>query len=232
MRLFKKLRLKLGYLERAQIEQIHEAYLIALSAHRDQKRHTGEPYITHPVAVACILADMRLDYHTIMAALLHDVIEDTPLTKADLAAKFGEVVAELVDGVSKLTQIEFFSRAEAQAENFRKMVLAMARDIRVIIIKLADRLHNMRTLVSLPPEKRRRIAQETLEIFAPIANRLGMHDLAVDLEELSFMAHSPRRYAVLRRAVEQAREVRKKVLTRSVKPCKKGWRRLTCLLVP
>jgi GTP diphosphokinase / guanosine-3',5'-bis(diphosphate) 3'-diphosphatase len=222
MRLFKKLRRKLDYLDAEQIAQIHEAYLTALSAHQGQKRHTGELYISHPVAVACILADMKLDHHTIMAALLHDVIEDTPIIKEDLAAKFGEAVAELVDGVSKLTQIEFFSRAQAQAENFRKMVLAMARDIRVIIIKLADRLHNMRTLSVLPPEKRRRIAKETLEIFAPIAKRLGMHDLSVELAELSFMAYYPQRYSVLRKAVEEARGARKKVLNLVSKTLQEG----------
>ncbi len=222
MRLFKKLRRKLDYLDAAQITQIHEAYLIALTAHQGQKRQTGELYISHPVAVACILADMKLDYHTIMAALLHDVIEDTSLKKEDLASRFGDAVAELVDGVSKLTQIEFFSRAEAQAENFRKMVLAMARDIRVIIIKLADRLHNMRTLASLPPEKRRRVANETLEIFAPIAKRLGMHDLAVELDELSFMAANPHRYSVLRKAVEEARGERRKVLNLVSKTLQEG----------
>ncbi|MBS0350954.1 MAG: HD domain-containing protein, partial [Proteobacteria bacterium] len=212
MRLFKRLRTKLNYLDKTQIDQIHEAFLIALEAHREQKRNTGEPYITHPIAVACILADMKLDAHTLMAALLHDVIEDTAITKQDLATKFGEVVADLVDGVSKLTQIEFFSKAEAQAENFRKMVLAMAKDIRVIIIKLADRLHNMRTLSSLPPEKRRRISQETMEIFAPIARRLGMYDFAIELEELSFMSHNPRRYTILRKVVEESRGERQKVL--------------------
>jgi GTP diphosphokinase / guanosine-3',5'-bis(diphosphate) 3'-diphosphatase len=222
MRLFKKLRKKLDYLEAAQIEGIHEAYLAALAAHQKQKRHTGEPYITHPVAVACILAEMRLDYHTIIAALLHDVIEDTALRKIDLAAKFGDTVAELVDGVSKLTEIEFVSRAQAQADNFRKMVMAMARDIRVIIIKLADRLHNMRTLTTLPLEKRCRIAQETMEIFAPIANRLGMHDLAVELNELGFMARYPRRYNVLRKAVEEARGERKKVLNLVSKTLQEG----------
>ncbi len=222
MPLFKKLRKKLDYLEASQIEQIHEAYQTALISHQNQRRYTGEPYISHPVAVACILADMKLDYHTIMAALLHDVIEDTLVTKEELAAKFGEIVAELVDGVSKLTQIEFFSRAEAQAENFRKMVLAMARDIRVIIIKLTDRLHNMRTLGGLPPEKRRRVAKETLEIFAPIAKRLGMHDISVELEELSFMAYHPRRYQVLRKAVEQARGQRKKVLDLVTKILQEG----------
>lgn len=222
MRLFKRLRRKLDYLDSAQIEQIHEAYLMVLAAHEGQKRHTGEPYITHPIAVACLLADMRMDHHTLMAALLHDVIEDTSISKTDLTTQFGDTVAELVDGVSKLTQIEFVSRAEAQAENFRKMVLAMARDIRVIIIKLADRLHNMRTLASLPPEKRRRIAEETLEIFAPIAKRLGMHDLSVELEELSFMAHNPRRYTVLRKAVEEARGERKKVLNLVNKTLQEG----------
>ena len=141
MRLFNKLRRKVDYLEEAEIEQIHQAWLMALAAHKGQKRHTGEAYITHPLAVACILADLKLDHHTLMAALLHDVIEDTLLSKSDLALKFGDTVAELVDGVSKLTQIEFVSRAEAQAENFRKMTMAMARDIRVILIKLADRLH-------------------------------------------------------------------------------------------
>ena len=149
MRLFKRLRRKLDYFNEEQVEQIHEAYLLALDAHRGQKRRTGEPYISHPVAVACILADMKMDYQTLMAALLHDVIEDTPVEKATIQEKFGEQVANLVDGVSKLTQIEFVSRAEAQAENFRKMVLAMAHDIRIILIKLADRLHNMRTLGSL-----------------------------------------------------------------------------------
>ena len=222
MRLFKKLRRKLDYLDAAQIEQIHAAYITSAAAHQGQKRYTGEPYITHPVAVACILADMKLDHHTIIAALLHDVIEDTLLTKADLSAKFGDIVAELVDGVSKLTQIEFYSRAEAQAENFRKMVLAMAKDIRVIIIKLTDRLHNMRTLVSLPPEKRRRIAKETLEIFAPIAKRLGMHDLSVELEELSFMAYNPHRYQVLKKAVEESRGERKKVLSLVSKTLQEG----------
>ncbi len=222
MPLFKKLRKKLDYLEASQIELIHEAYQTALISHHNQKRYTGEPYISHPVAVACILADMKLDYHTIMAALLHDVIEDTLVTKEELAAKFGDIVAELVDGVSKLTQIEFFSRAEAQAENFRKMVLAMARDIRVIIIKLTDRLHNMRTLGALPPEKRRRIAKETLEIFAPIAKRLGMHDISVELEELSFMSYHPYRYQVLRKAVEQARGQRKKVLDLVTKTLQDG----------
>ncbi|MDF1654719.1 MAG: RelA/SpoT family protein [Coxiellaceae bacterium] len=212
MRLFKKLRRKLGYLDEEQIELIHQAYLTAMDAHRTQKRVTGEPYITHPVEVACILADMRMDYQTIMSALLHDVIEDTPVSKSELAHKFGDQVAELVDGVSKLTQIEFVSRAEMQAENFRKMVLAMAKDIRVILVKLSDRLHNMRTLGSLRPAKRNRIATETLEIYAPIAKRLGMREYSVELEELGFQARYPHRYSVLKEAVRKARGNRKKIL--------------------
>ncbi len=222
MRLFRKLRRKLDYLEREQIEKIHQAYLVALDAHRGQKRRTGEPYITHPVAVACILADMKLDHQSIMAALLHDVIEDTPVEKKDLVEKFGEQVANLVDGVSKLTQIEFVSRAHMQAENFRKMVLAMARDIRVIIVKLADRLHNMRTLGSLPTAKRQRIAKETSEIFAPIAKRLGMRDFSVELEDLGFQAMYPRRYEILKESVRKARGNRKKILNLIEKALREG----------
>lgn len=213
MRLFKKLRRKLSYLSEKQIEQIYHAYLTAAMAHEGQKRFTGDPYITHPVSVACILADIRMDQQSIMAALLHDVIEDTEINKSNLAEEFGEQVAELVDGVSKLTQIEFRTRAEAQAENFRKMVLAMAKDIRVIIVKLADRLHNMRTLEPLRAIKRRRIAQETLDIFAPIANRLGMHSFYVELEELGFQALYPRRHIVLKEAVRKARGNRKEILS-------------------
>ena len=212
MRLFKNLRRKLDYLNANEIEQIHQAYLTALEAHHGQKRRTGEPYITHPMAVAGILADMQMDHQTIMAAILHDVLEDTSVEKGTLEERFGKNVADLVDGVSKLTQIEFVSRAEAQAENFRKMVLAMAKDIRVILVKLADRLHNMRTLGSLPASKRRRIAKETLEIFARVANRLGMRELAVELEELGFQALYPRRYTVLHEAIEKNRGNRKKIL--------------------
>lgn len=225
VRLFKRLRKKLEYLPKEQVKKIHTAYLVAMQAHRGQRRRTGEPYITHPVAVACVLADMQLDAHTIMAALLHDVIEDTGVEKRDLAQEFGEEVADIVDGVSKLTQIEFISRAEAQAENFRKMVLAMARDIRVIIVKLADRLHNMRTLGSMPPDKRHRISKETLEIFAPIAKRLGMRDFSVELEELSFASMYPRRYYVLKEAVYKARGNRKKILALINKTLQEGLER-------
>ncbi len=222
LRLFKRLRRKLDYLDEEQVRQIHQAYLVALEAHRGQRRRTGEPYITHPVSVACIMADMKMDHHSIMAALLHDVIEDTSTEKSDIESQFGEQVAELVDGVSKLTQIEFVSRAQAQAENFRKMVLAMARDIRVILVKLADRLHNMRTLGSLPSSKRHRIAKETLEIFAPIAKRLGMRDFSVELEELGFIAMYPRRYSILKEAVRKARGNRKKILNLIEKTLQEG----------
>ena len=213
MRLFKKLLQKIRYLNDEQIESIRQAYLMAFNAHRNQKRLTGEPYINHPVVVACILSDLKMDYQTVIAALLHDVIEDTLVEKEAIAAKFSEEVAELVDGVSKLTQIEFVSRAEAQAESFRKMVLAMARDIRVIIVKLADRLHNMRTLSSLPAQKRRRIARETLDIFAPIGKRLGMRELSVELEELGFAELYPLRHRALKDVVRKTRGNRKKILT-------------------
>ncbi len=205
MQEFEELREELqNYLEHNQIELIEQAYILAKNAHEGQKRHTGEPYITHPVAVALSLAQMRMDPATIMAAILHDVIEDTPVEKQDLIKQFGREVADLVDGVTKLTQIEFESRAQAQAENFRKMVMAMARDIRVILVKIADRLHNMQTLGTLPPEKRRRIAKETLEIFAPIANRLGMHAFRIEFEDLGFQALYPMRYRILKRAVSNA----------------------------
>lgn len=200
------------YLSSAEISVIEKAYLLGKDAHEGQKRHTGEPYITHPLVVALILAQMRMDPQTIIAAILHDVIEDTPIEKSDLIQHFGKEVADLVDGVTKLTQIEFESRAQAQAENFRKMVMAMARDIRVILVKLADRLHNMRTLECLPPAKRRRIALETLEIFAPIANRLGMHALRIEFEDLGFAALYPLRYRILKEAVSKSLGNRKEII--------------------
>ena len=193
------------YLEIQQIEKCSEAFIFAEKAHRGQMRRSGEPYITHPVAAALILAEMRLDYQTIIATLLHDVVEDTLISTDDLIEQFGEEVSALVDGVTKLTKIKFESRAEAQAENFRKMVLAMVKDIRVIIVKLADRLHNMRTLGVMPYSKRRRIAIETLEIYAPIANRLGMHSIYVGLEDLGFKALYPMRYRAIKSAVEKSR---------------------------
>ena len=193
------------YLPPDQVELVQEAYDFAFQAHDGQRRRSGEPYITHPVAVADLLADLRLDAQTMMAAILHDVMEDTPNTKDEITERFGRDVAELVDGVSKLDQIQFRSRAEAQAESFRKMLLAMVRDIRVIMVKLADRTHNMRTLGAMPPAKRRTIARETLEIYAPIANRLGMHAIKRELEDLGFRALYPRRYKVIETAVKTAR---------------------------
>ncbi len=200
------------YLPADQVALVQHAYLTARDAHEGQSRSSGEPYITHPLAVARILADMRLDHETLMAALLHDVIEDTPVTKEQLAELYGSAVAELVSGVSKLDKLKFRDRKEAQAENFRKMVMAMVQDIRVILIKLADRTHNMRTLGSLRPDKRRRIARETLEIFAPIANRLGIHSIKTELEELGFEALYPMRSRVLRESVKRARGNRKEII--------------------
>jgi guanosine-3',5'-bis(diphosphate) 3'-pyrophosphohydrolase len=184
---------RLTYLDQPNVNQVRRAFLYAEQAHDGQVRRSGEPYVTHPLAVAGILADMRMDHQSLMAAMLHDVIEDTGIEKDAITGQFGETVAELVDGVSKLTQIEFSSRAEAQAENFQKMAMAMADDIRVILVKLADRLHNMRTLGVLSPEKRRRIARETLEIYAPIANRLGMNSIRIELQDLGFHTLYPMR---------------------------------------
>jgi len=193
------------YLEPNQVKEVYRAYLFGAEAHEGQHRLTGEPYIYHPLEVARILANMRMDYNTITAALLHDVIEDTSTAREQLADEFSEEVATLVDGVSKLTQVKFGSKAEAQAENFRKMILAMVKDIRIILIKLADRLHNMRTLGVMRPEKKRRIAKETLEIYAPIANRLGMKTICLELEDLCFESLYPTRHRVLGQAVKQAR---------------------------
>ena len=200
------------YLNAQQVTAVADAYLLAANAHKGQKRRTGEDYITHPLAVARILCDMRMDHESIMAAMLHDVLEDTKTTKAMLTEQFGPAVAELVDGVSKLTQIKFENRAEAQAENFRKMLLAMSRDIRVILVKLADRLHNMRTLGVLPVEKRRRIARETLEIYAPIANRLGMNNFRIEFEDLGFSTLFPLRSRALKESIRKARGNRKEIM--------------------
>ncbi len=199
------------YLTPEQVEQVRAAYEYAREAHEGQFRRTGHPYITHPLAVAGILAEMRMDHPTVMAALLHDVIEDTGIAKRALGKKFGREVAELVDGVSKLTTM-FRSRAEAQAENFQKMAIAMAKDLRVILVKLADRLHNMRTVGVLNPEKRRRIARETLDFYAPIANRLGIHTLKIEIEDLAFNALYPLRADRIRRAVAASRGNRKALM--------------------
>ena len=200
------------YLSHDQVAEVEKAYLFAKEAHGPQTRYTGEPYITHPIAVAQILAQMRMDAPTIMAAILHDVVEDTPINQPEIVEKFGKEVADLVDGVTKLTQIHFENYAQAQAENFRKMVMAMTGDIRVILVKLADRLHNMRTLYGLPPDKRRRISLETLEIFAPIANRLGMHMFRIELEDLGFASLYPMRYKVLKEAVAKALGNRQEIM--------------------
>ncbi len=195
----------LGYLKPRDVEQIEEAYEVARAAHSGQYRQSGEPYITHPLAVAKILAEWHLDAQALMAALLHDTVEDTTTTKGEIAKRFGKPVAELVDGVSKIDRIEFATLQHAQAENFRKMLLAMARDVRVILIKLADRLHNMRTLECVPTEKQERIARETLDIYAPIANRLGLIALYYELEDLGFNYLHPTRFRVLEKALKRAR---------------------------
>ncbi len=200
------------YLPQEQVREVYRAYLFGAEAHEGQKRLSGEPYICHPVAVARILAELRMDYQCLMAAILHDVIEDTPTAKDQLAEEFTPEIAELVDGVSKLAKIGSQSRAEAQAENFRKMMLAMTRDIRVILIKLADRLHNMRTLGVMRPEKARRIARETTEIYAPIALRLGINSIRIELEDLGMVAYYPRRYEILAARLKQFRGNRKEII--------------------
>ncbi|MEE9141184.1 MAG: RelA/SpoT family protein [Gammaproteobacteria bacterium] len=193
-----------SYLSPDAVQEVIEAYEFGAAAHEGQRRRSGEPFISHPVAVASILADLKLDQDTIIAALLHDVIEDTPTGKEQLSKQFGDRVATLVDGVSKLDQLKFSSRAEAQAESFRKMMLAMVQDIRVIMVKLADRLHNMRTMDSMPADKQRRIARETLEIYAPIANRLGINSIRLELEDLGFKYLYPMRYQVISGALKRA----------------------------
>ena len=195
---------RIAYLPDAQVERVLRAFQIGAQAHAGQERKSGEPYITHPVAVAGILAELGLDAETIIAAILHDTLEDTELSREILATEFGEVVAELVDGVTKLDKMRFGSRQEADAESFRKMLLAMARDIRVILIKLSDRLHNMRTLGAKDAPSRRRIARETLEIYAPIAQRLGMNKFKAELQDLGFRALYPDRYRVISERIRAA----------------------------
>ncbi|MFQ5545859.1 MAG: HD domain-containing protein, partial [Acidiferrobacterales bacterium] len=204
---------KLGdYLNSQQIAHVYRAYVFGEEAHEGQLRRSGEPYIHHPLEVARILAGMRLDAQSITAAILHDVIEDTETAKEHLVEDFGKEVAELVDGVSKISQIKFKTKEEEQAENFRKMLLAMGRDIRVILIKLADRLHNMRTLAALARDRQREIARETLEIYAPIANRLGMRQWYHELEDLGFMYLYPMRHRTLEEAVRKRHGNRKAVV--------------------
>ena len=201
-----------AYLRPEDISQLESAYHFSEAAHQGQFRQSGEPYISHPLAVANILAQWHLDSQALTAALLHDVMEDTSVTKKQISTNFGAPVAELVDGLSKLDKIEFETHERAQAENFRKMLLAMARDVRVILIKLADRLHNMRTLDAVEPAKRRRIARETLEIYAPIANRLGLNSIYQELEDLSFHYLYPDRYRVLSKALRAARGNRREIV--------------------
>ena len=210
-----------GYLKPEDISQLQSAYHFSEAAHQGQFRQSGEPYITHPLAVANILAQWHLDSQALTAALLHDVMEDTAVTKTEISRNFGKPVAELVDGVSKLDRIEFETHERAQAENFRKMLLAMARDVRVILIKLADRLHNMRTLEAVEPRKRRRIARETLDIYAPIANRLGLNSIYQELEDLSFRHLYPDRHRVLAKAVKAARGNRREVVGKVLEAIKR-----------
>ena len=203
-----------GYLPPEQVERIDKAAEFGAQAHRGQKRLSGEAYIAHPVAVAAILADLHLDADSIVGAILHDVIEDTPISKEELEQRFGRDVAEIVDGVTKLDQIRFKNRQEAQAESFRKMLLAMVRDLRVILVKLADRTHNLRTIEAMAPAKRRQIARETLDIYAPVAERLGLYGIKLELEDLGFRTLYPRRYRVIERALKRARGNQKEFLNK------------------
>jgi guanosine-3',5'-bis(diphosphate) 3'-pyrophosphohydrolase len=203
-----------AYLSPEQIARVQRAYEVGAAAHDGQTRKSGEPYITHPLAVAGLLAEMGMDVETLCAAILHDALEDTPLKRAVIESEFGGTVAELVDGVTKLDKLHFRDRQEAAAESFRKMLLAMARDLRVILIKLADRLHNMRTLDAMAPEARRRIARETLDIFAPIAQRLGMNKIKAELQDLGFKAMHPRRHAVLAKRIAAQPVLRREAMAK------------------
>src|SRR5205809_3184080 len=211
-----------NYLPPPDIALVERAFEFSDSAHRGQFRKSGEPYITHPLAVASILSQWRLDAQGLAAALLHDVMEDTAVTKTEIESSFGKPVADMVDGVSKLDQIEFQSREDQQAESFRKMLLAMAQDVRVILIKLADRLHNMRTLDAMASEHRERIARETLDIYAPIANRLGLNTLYQELQDLSFKHLYPVRHRVLAKAIKSARGNRREVMNRILQTIRDG----------
>lgn len=201
-----------SYLEPDQVTRVKRAYYYAEQAHMGQFRRSGEPYVTHPLAVANILASIHMDYQSLMAAMLHDVIEDTGISKKAIGDQFGETVADLVDGVSKLAKIEYETQAEKQAKNFQKMALAMAQDLRVIVVKLSDRLHNMRTLGVMPAEKKRRIAKETLEIYAPIAHRLGMNDWRIEFEDRGFAAMHPLRSTRLQASLNKVRGNRKSLV--------------------
>ena len=211
---FAELADKLGYLGKTDLNLVRDAYKFADEAHLGQFRASGQPYITHPIAVAGLVADWRLDAQAIMAALMHDAMEDCGVTKTELIERFGAPTAELVDGLTKLDKLQFSTREESQAESFRKMLLAMSRDVRVILVKLADRLHNMRTMAAMVPSKRARIAQETLDIYAPIAHRLGLNQIYRELQELSFRYIHPWRHAALNKAVSRARGYRRDIVSR------------------
>lgn len=208
------------YLSQAEIEQVWDAYRYSDVVHKGQMRRSGEPYISHPVAVTCILAKLHLDVPTLLAALLHDVVEDSEVSKEELSERFGKQVADLVDGLTKLDKIELQTAVQAQAENVRKMLLAMSQDVRVILVKLADRLHNMQTLDVMKPAKQRRISQETLDIYAPIANRLGLNVIYQELEDLSFKYIYPNRYNVIAKAIKTARGNRKEVISKILESLK------------
>src|SRR5438034_2259367 len=212
-----------NYLPPPDIALVERAFQFSDSAHRGQFRKSGEPYITHPLAVASILSQWRLDAQGLAAALLHDVMEDTAITKSEIETSFGTLVADMVDGVSKLDQIEFDTREDAQAESFRKMLLAMARDVRVILIKLADRLHNMRTLDAMAPAHRKRIARETIDIYVPIANRLGLNSLFLELQDLAFKHLYPMRFRILANAIKAARGNRREVMNRLLDVIRDGF---------
>ncbi|MFL6662762.1 MAG: RelA/SpoT family protein [Rhizobacter sp.] len=214
---------KLDYLDAADIKRVREAYRFADEAHLGQFRASGEPYITHPIAVAGLCADWKLDAQAIMAALMHDAMEDCGVTKAELIERFGAPTADLVDGLTKLDKLQFSTREESQAESFRKMLLAMARDVRVILVKLADRLHNMRTMDAMAPAKRTRIARETLDIYAPIAHRLGLNQTYRELQELSFQHLRPWRHSALSKAVQKARGYRRDIVERIQRDVEKAF---------
>jgi GTP diphosphokinase / guanosine-3',5'-bis(diphosphate) 3'-diphosphatase len=211
---FAALTAKLSYLSKGELKQVREAYKFADEAHLGQFRASGQAYITHPIAVAGLVADWKLDVQAVMAALMHDAMEDCGVTKPELIQRFGAPTAELVDGLTKLDKLHFSTREETQAESFRKMLLAMARDVRVILVKLADRLHNMRTLSAMAPEKRSRIARETLDIYAPIAHRLGLNQIYRELQDLSFAQLYPWRHGALKKALERARGTRRDIVDR------------------
>src|SRR6186997_2835503 len=218
---FATLTAKLDYLDAADIRRVRDAYRFADEAHLGQFRASGEPYITHPIAVAGLCAEWKLDAQAIMAALMHDAMEDCGISKAELIERFGAPTADLVDGLTKLDKLRFSTREESQAESFRKMLLAMTRDVRVILVKLADRLHNMRTMEAVAPAKRRRVARETMEIYAPIANRLGLNTLYHELQELAFSHLYPTRFKVLAKATKAARGNRREMIGRTLEAVKK-----------